>query len=99
MQKKQSPSLQECVLRKIFDGILQNIYVDILSKTASIFVNGPCQICYHIVKKCNCYCLVWATELLLAAIGLVFPVLVLGYNSFNCSMYQVPVPTLIEKFV
>ncbi len=45
------------------------------------------------------YRLVWATELSLAAIGLVFPVLVLGCKSFNCSMYQVPVPTLIEKFV
>ncbi len=45
------------------------------------------------------YCLVWATKLLLAAMGLVFPALVLGYKSFNCSMYQVPVPTLIEKFV
>ncbi len=45
------------------------------------------------------YPLVWATKLLLAAIGLVFPVLVLGYKSFNCSMYHVPVPTLIEKFV
>jgi hypothetical protein len=45
------------------------------------------------------YLLVWATELLLAAIGLVFPVLVLGYKSFNCSMYQMPVPTFIEKFV
>ncbi len=44
------------------------------------------------------YCLVWATKLLLAAIGLVFPVLVLGYKSFNCSMYHVPVPTLIEIF-
>ncbi len=43
--------------------------------------------------------LVWATKLLLAAIVLVFPVLVLGYKSFNCSMYLVPVPTLIEKFV
>ena len=31
------------------------------------------------------YCLVWATELLLAAIGLVFPALVLGYKSFNVS--------------
>jgi hypothetical protein len=40
------------------------------------------------------YCLVWATKLSLAAIGLVFPVLVLGYNSFNCSMYHVPVSTL-----
>jgi hypothetical protein len=39
------------------------------------------------------YRLVWATKLLLAAIGLVFPALVLGYKSFNCSMYQVPVPT------
>ncbi len=45
------------------------------------------------------YCLVWAIKLLLAAIGLVFPALVLGYKSFNCSMYHVPVPTLIEKFV
>ncbi len=45
------------------------------------------------------YCLVWATELSLAAIGLVFPALVLGYKLFNCSIYQVPVPTLIEKFV
>ncbi len=45
------------------------------------------------------YCLVWATKLLLAAIGLVFPVLVLEYKSFNCSKYHVPVPTLIEKFV
>jgi hypothetical protein len=35
-------------------------------------------ICYHQ----NPYCLVWATELLLAAIGLVFPALVLGYNFF-----------------
>jgi hypothetical protein len=45
------------------------------------------------------YRLVWATKLLLAAIGLVFPLLVLGYKSFNCSMYHVPVPMLIEKFV
>ncbi len=45
------------------------------------------------------YHLVWATKLLLAAIGLVFPALVLEYKSFNCSMYHVPVPTLIEKFV
>jgi hypothetical protein len=45
------------------------------------------------------YCLVWATKLLLAAIGLVFPALVLGYKSFNCSMYHAPVPRLIEKFV
>ncbi len=43
--------------------------------------------------------IVWATELSLAAIGLVFPALVLGYKSFNCSMYQVPVSTLTEKFV
>jgi hypothetical protein len=43
----------------------------------------------------NMYPLVWATELLLAAIGLVFPALVLGYKSFNRSIYQVPVPTLI----
>jgi hypothetical protein len=35
----------------------------------------------------------------MSAIGLVFPALVLGYKSFNCSMYHVPVPTLIEKFV
>ncbi len=45
------------------------------------------------------YRLVWATKLLLAAIGLVFPALVLGYKSFNCSMYHVPVPMLIAKFV
>jgi hypothetical protein len=45
------------------------------------------------------YRLVWATKLSLAAIGLVFPLLVLGYKSFNYSRYQVPVPTLIEKFV
>jgi hypothetical protein len=45
------------------------------------------------------YHLVWATKLLLASIGLVFPALVLGYKSFHCSMYHVPVPTLIEKFV
>jgi hypothetical protein len=30
----------------------------------------------------NTYRLVWATKLLLAAIGLVFPALVLGYNIF-----------------
>jgi hypothetical protein len=47
----------------------------------------------------NLYRLVWVTKLLLAAIGLVFPALVLGYKSFNCSMYHVPVPTLIENFV
>jgi hypothetical protein len=41
------------------------------------------------------YHLVWATELSLAAIGRVFPALVLGYKSFNRSMYQVPIPTLI----
>ncbi len=40
------------------------------------------------------YHLVWATKLSLAAIGLIFPALVLGYKSFNCSMYQVPVPML-----
>jgi hypothetical protein len=45
------------------------------------------------------YCLVWATKLLLAAIGLVFPALVLGYSSFNCSMYHEPVSTLFRKFV
>ncbi len=45
------------------------------------------------------YCLVLATKLSLAAIGLVFPVLVLGYKSFNCSMYHVPVPTLFGQFV
>jgi hypothetical protein len=45
------------------------------------------------------YRLVRATKLLLAAIGIVFPALVLGYKSFNCSMNHVPVPTLIEKFV
>ncbi len=42
-----------------------------------------------------CYRLVWATEMLLAATGLVFPALVLGYKLFNYSRYQVPVPTLI----
>ncbi len=42
--------------------------------------------------------LVWATELSLAAISLVFPALVLGYNLFNCSMYQVLVPTLIGYY-
>jgi hypothetical protein len=47
----------------------------------------------------NLYRLVWATELLLAAIGLVFPALVLGYKLFNCSMYQVPIPMLIEQCV
>ncbi len=36
------------------------------------------------------------TRLLLAAIGLVFPAPVLGYNSFNCSMCHVPVPTLFR---
>jgi hypothetical protein len=45
------------------------------------------------------YRLVWAKKLLLAAIGLVFPALVLGYKSFNHSSYHVPVSTLIEKFV
>ncbi len=48
---------------------------------------------------CTRYRLVWATKMLLAAIGLVFPVLILGYKSFNCSIYHVPVPMLIEKFV
>ncbi len=51
------------------------------------------------IGEAKIYCLVWATKLSLAAKGLVFPALVLGYKSFNCSMYQVPVPTLIEKFV
>jgi hypothetical protein len=65
----------------------------------SFFAIGFC-LC-SIFYDCNLgvYCLVWATELLLATISLVFPALVLGYKSFNCSMYQVPVPTLIEKFV
>jgi hypothetical protein len=45
------------------------------------------------------YRLVWATKLLLAAIGLVFPAIVLGYKSFNCSMYHVPVPTLFGQLV
>jgi hypothetical protein len=37
----------------------------------------------------TCYRLVWATELLLAAIGLIFPALVLGYNFFVKSLtYQ-----------
>jgi hypothetical protein len=35
-----------------------------------------------LVKRVLVYCLVWATELLLAAIGLIFPALVLGYNFF-----------------
>jgi hypothetical protein len=39
------------------------------------------------------YHLVWATKVALAAIRLVFPALVLGYTSFNVSMYHVPVPT------
>ncbi len=37
------------------------------------------------------YRLVWATKVALAAICLVFPALVLGYESFNVSMYHVPV--------
>ncbi len=45
------------------------------------------------------YRLVWATKLLLAAIGLVFPALVLGYKSFICSTYHVPVPMLFGQFV
>ncbi len=53
----------------------------------------------HYCLSLHPYHLVWATELSLAAIGLVFPALVLGYKSFNCLMYQVPVPTLIDKFV
>ncbi len=53
----------------------------------------------HFLSSKLWYCLVWATKLLLAAIGLVFPALVLGYKSFNCSMYHVPVPMFIEKFV
>ena len=32
-------------------------------------------------------------------IDLIFPALVLGYKSLNCSMCHVPVPMLIEKFV
>ncbi len=39
------------------------------------------------------YRLVWATKVALAAICLIFPALVLGYKSFNVSMYHVPVPT------
>ncbi len=55
---------------------------------------------YHTLEAdINIYRLVWATKLSLAVIGLVFPALILGYKSFNCSMYQIPVPTLIEKFV
>ncbi len=50
-------------------------------------------------KQLRCYCLVWATTLLLTVIGLIFSVLVSGYNSFNCSMYHVPVPTLFIQFV
>jgi hypothetical protein len=42
------------------------------------------------------YRLVWATKLSLAVIGLVFPALVLGYKSFNCSMHHVPFPTLFD---
>jgi hypothetical protein len=54
----------------------------------------------YYVKLCiTMYRLVWATKLSLAAIGLVYPALVLGYKSFNCSMYHVPVPTLFSKFV
>jgi hypothetical protein len=53
----------------------------------------------EVIPLAEDYPLVWATKLLLAAIGLVFPVLVLGYKSFNHSMYHVPVPKLIEKFV
>ncbi len=44
-------------------------------------------------QKIGEYCLVWATKVALAAICLVFPALVLGYKSFNASMYHVPVPT------
>jgi hypothetical protein len=47
-----------------------------------------------IVTPFGKYHLVWATKLSLAAIGHVLRVLVLGYNSFNCSMYHVPVPIL-----
>ncbi len=46
-----------------------------------------------IVKTITYYRLVWATKVVLAAICLVFPALVLGYKSFNVSMYHVPVPT------
>jgi hypothetical protein len=55
-------------------------------------------ICLY-ARRLEEYRLVWATKLLLAAIGLVFPALVLGYKSFNCSMYHVPVPMLFSKFV
>jgi hypothetical protein len=37
---------------------------------------------YHPLPVPNVYRLVWATELSRAAIGLVFPALVLGYNFF-----------------
>ncbi len=42
------------------------------------------------------YPLVWATKLLLAAIGLVFPVLVLGYKSFTRGNRRLPSPTRIN---
>ncbi len=45
------------------------------------------------------YRLVWVIELSLAVIGLIFPVLVLGYKLFNCSIYHVSVPTWIEECV
>ncbi len=45
------------------------------------------------IEKKRLYRLVWATKVALAAICFVFPALVLGYKSFNVSMYHVPVPT------
>ncbi len=43
-------------------------------------------------KYDDVYRLVWATKVALVAICLVLPALVLGYKSFNVSMYHVPVP-------
>jgi hypothetical protein len=47
----------------------------------------------HMGAPLHCYRLVWVTKVALAAICLVFPVLVLEYKSFNVSMSHVPVPT------
>ncbi len=46
-----------------------------------------------IIAQMKSYHLVWATKVALAAICLIFPAQVLGYKSFNVSMYHVPVPT------
>ncbi len=64
-----------------------------------MIIKSRCVSLNFIAMVFKSYCLVWATKLLLAAIGLVFPALVLEYKSFSCSMYHVPVPMLIEKFV